>query len=168
VTTGPRGGLSQSKWLLAVAALIILAVSGIGVVGFFGSSKAAPATNSFVVSGALRGTLTLNPNLNCGRSAGGETQLAHIAGTLTGSSATYWTIVVNTTKNGTFNVDHTRTGHDENSVTLEAAGATTVRTWSAVKGSVTVDDSTGSFKVTAEPSSGTGQLEIRGEWECPA
>jgi hypothetical protein len=165
----PRGGLKQSKWLLALAALIILAVSGLGIFGGFGSSKAAaPATNFFTVSGALRGTLTLNPNLNCAGRTDGATQLAHIAGALTGSRAIRWTIVVNTLQNGTFKVDHTPTSHDENSVTLETVGLTTARSWSAFRGSVTVDDSTGSFDVTAAPTIGAATVHIKGAWECPA
>jgi hypothetical protein len=153
--------------MAAVTAAVLTCLGGVGVLATSGVASAG--TNSFTFSGGLTGTLKLVPSVDCGGSAGGETQLDDIAGKLKGSKSDQWTLIVIAPKNGTFTIKPASTGVTSETVTLETPGKNEALSWDATKGSITLKGSTGSLNVTVKGTTGgaSGSVKIKGSWDCP-
>jgi len=129
------------------------------------ASSGAGTVNVITVSGALKGTLKVVPNINCSSPSSAGGTLAWVKVTLSPRKAAAWSISYRVPKPGTYKRFGMGVG---TSFVLETSNFTA---WVAAKGTLTVTGKTGaagSANVTLSEHEGsaTGTVYVKGSWNC--
>ena len=147
-----------SRVVLGAASLMVLALVSTVVPSL--SASASP-TNSFVVTGALSGTLKLGPVSSCSGSTNGA-QLSSFSTTLSSKKFKNWAITITLAKPGAAAKKFNRSTA---SFVLQSGG---LNGWVATKGSMTLGNKSGKVNLTlgAQEGSASGTVYIKGSWSC--
>lgn len=169
-------GRKRCGWLRPVPRSVLIGVLALSVLAWGPAAAAAPVSpdgqaatapylaglseNTFVFSGALTGTLHIDPRQDC-TGAGPVGVTLTIAGQLQGSKAASWVVQVVSLNNGTYTL---RPGSVIGVTVSDAAGD--VQFGLAPHGQLTVAGKSGSLEADLGGIQGT-QLHLVGAWDCP-
>jgi hypothetical protein len=131
------------------------------------SSAGAGSTNAITVSGALKGTLKVVPNVTCSGLSGGQETLSWNSAKLSPKKAQAWSIVMNNVpRAGKWKIP--AAGMGKLDVVLMGGIAFG---WVSSSGSLTIGNKsglTGTINATLSLHEGTasGTVDLKGSWNC--
>jgi hypothetical protein len=125
------------------------------------SAAPAPAPNAFTFSGALKGTIVVNPQIDCAVTSAQHTSLNWLSAKLAPYGAVDWSILFTFPRYGTWRKFSLASAY----VLVQGAGH---GAWLATSGSFTAKAHAGSVDVTLGPYLGSkGTVHLTGNWHCP-